>query len=89
MPSYAVLLSGLEIIHEGKVQYIRLALYAVVTLLISGGLWLVGFDLLESDRKVYWVSGAFVLLLAAGFSLAVAWLCYWQYTFFASAMESN
>jgi hypothetical protein len=87
MPSYALLLSGLEIIHEGKIQYIRLGLYLVVTLLIGVGLWLVGFDLLESDRKAYRIGGVFVLILATGFSLGVALLCYWQYTFFASALE--
>ncbi len=87
MPCYALLLSGLEIIHEGKIQYIRLALYVVVTLLIGVGLWLVGFDLLASDRKAYRLGGGFVLLLAAGFSLAVLGLCYWQYTFFSSLME--
>ena len=87
MPCYFVLLSGLEIIHEGEIQYIRLALYVAITLLIGGGLWLVGFDLLASNRKAYRFGGVAVLLIAAGFSLAVAWLCYWQYDFFSSLVE--
>jgi hypothetical protein len=87
MPGYAVLLSGLEIIHEGKIQYIRIALYAVVVLFIGVTLWLVGFDLLENNRKAYRLGGVFVLVIAATFSLAVVWLCYWEYNFIASTLE--
>ncbi len=87
MLSRAVLLSGLEIVHEGEIQYIRIALYLVITLFIGVGLWLAGFDLLHKERKAYRLVGIFVLLVAAGFTLGVAWLCYYQYTFFASELE--
>ncbi|RZL14023.1 MAG: hypothetical protein EOO62_06575 [Hymenobacter sp.] len=87
MPSHAILLSGLEIIHEGKIQYIRIALYAVTTLFIGVALWLAGFDLLESNRKAYRLGGVAVLIIAAAFSLAVVWLCYWEYNAVVSILE--
>ncbi|MDJ0364743.1 hypothetical protein QMK33_06230 [Hymenobacter sp. H14-R3] len=87
MPGYALLLSGLELIHEGEIQYIRIALYAVVLLFIGVALWLVGFDLLGSNRKAYRLGGLRLLLLAAGFSIAVLGFFYWEYNFIASVLE--
>lgn len=87
MLSHTILLSGLEIIREGKIQYIRIALYAVATLFIGVALWLVGFDLLESNRKAYRLGGVAMLVIAATFSLAVVWLGYWEYNTVASMLE--
>jgi hypothetical protein len=80
MPHYFLLAINLSMVANNKINYGDVAVGEGLLTLLGVGLWVVGIDVWRGQSRARKVSGALLLLLAAGYSIAWAGINYWEYT---------
>lgn len=79
MHYYLPLAISISLVTNNKINYVDLVLGESLLTLFVVGLWVVGLDVWRGQSRVRKVSGALLLLLAAGASIAWVSLNYWEY----------
>ena len=74
-----LLIINLSLVNNNKINYGAVALAEGLLTLFVVGLWVIGLDVWRGQSRVRKASGAALLLLAAGASVAWVSINYWEY----------
>ena len=81
MQHYSLLNISISLVTNNQVNYGDVAIGEGLLTLIGIGLWVLGTDVWRGQSRARKISGALLLLLAAGYSAAWVGINYWGYNY--------
>jgi len=81
MQHYVLLNISISLVTNNKVNYGDVAIGEGLLTLLGIGLWVLGADVWRGQSRGRRIGGAFLLLVAAGYSVAWVGINYWGYNY--------